>query len=341
MIEIKLVKENHKQYLDLLSLADEKTAVQPDDLEHGLLFALYDEKIKAACFLMEIDDGIVQLKYIAVNPVDQRKGYGSMLVAYALHYCRYRFTEMIVDSSCADVTGGFFQKCGFAEAKEDAKRSDSIYLHRLLVDLSKRPLAVSLRIEEPEDQEAVERLTREAFWNVYQPGCDEHYLLHLLRSSPGYLPALHLLALAQGSIVGSIVYSKSKIVTETGREIETLTFGPISIHPEYQRLGVGATLIEHTADLARKLGYRAILIYGSPAYYHRFGFVSASQFGIRMADGTSFDGFMTMELYPGALQGISGNYHPDAVFITYTKQDAEVFDRKYPARVRMKTPTQL
>jgi predicted N-acetyltransferase YhbS len=133
-----------------------------------------------------------------------------------------------------------------------------------------------LRLEEPRDYSEVEHLVREAFWNVYQPGCDEHYLLHLLRDSAGYILEMHFVAVYEGQIIGSIVYSRSRVVDDDGLEWQALTFGPLSVLPEYQRKGIGSALIRHTVSLAEQNGERAIIIFGNPAYY------AASASGLRV-----------------------------------------------------------
>ncbi len=198
-----------------------------------------------------------------------------------------------------------------------------------------------LRPEGPADYAAVEFLTREAFWNVYKPGCDEHYLLHQLRRSPGYLPALHLLALQGEQIVGSIVYSRSHIEGADGRFTDTLTFGPLSVLPAWQGQGIGSRLVLRTLDMARQQGERAVLIMGHPAYYHRFGFRPAADYGIVLPGGSSPPPFMALELYPGALQGVSGIFREDEAFLDISEEAVEAFDRAFPPRVKERRPGQL
>ena len=143
---------------------------------------------------------------------------------------------------------------------------------------------IRLRYEQPSDYKFVEELTREAFWNRYMPGCDEHYLLHILRERDCFIPGLDMVAEHRRKIVGNIVYSKAKLLCDNGETREVLTFGPISVLPSCQRKGIGTLLIEHTKVLAGKMGYKAILIYGDPDYYSRFGFIKAERYKIGTPD---------------------------------------------------------
>lgn len=200
---------------------------------------------------------------------------------------------------------------------------------------------LDIRPETPADHAAVEALTREAFWNVYRPGCVEHYLLHRLRGSPGYLPHMHLLALEGEAIVGSIVYSRSRVQGAEGTGWDALTFGPLSVLPGRQRQGIGSALVRHTLALAREAGERAVIILGSPAYYGRFGFGPAEQYGLTLPDGSSFDAFMALPLYPGALAGVRGIYREDAAFQGIDDAAVEAYDRGFAPKEKLKLPGQL
>ncbi|MCL2216391.1 MAG: N-acetyltransferase [Defluviitaleaceae bacterium] len=195
-----------------------------------------------------------------------------------------------------------------------------------------------LRPELPADRYAVESLTREAFWDTFwEPGqqiCDEHLLVHRLRKSPNYVPELNYVAEQNGKLVGHIIYSKSKIIDPAGNPHETLTFGPLSVLPEYQGQGIGKALMLHTFGVATRLGFRAVLIFGHPDYYPRVGFRRAAEFGITFKDVLPFDAFMAYPLYPGALEVISGSYHLDPVYESLTQEAALEFDKLFPPRER-------
>lgn len=194
-----------------------------------------------------------------------------------------------------------------------------------------QPEPIDLRRETPADYREVENLTREAFWNRYAPGCDEHYLVHLLRDCPAFVPELDLVAVSQGRIVGSILYSRARILLDAGGELSVLTFGPLSVLPAFQRQGIGGRLIAGTADMARDMGEVAILIYGDPAYYSRHGFVAAERFGIGTRDGLYRASLQATELRAGALANAAGRFAEDGVFDLDPAESA-AFDRAFPPK---------
>lgn len=199
---------------------------------------------------------------------------------------------------------------------------------------------ITLRIEEAKDYRAVENLTREAFWNVYKPGCSEHFILHKLRSSPAFIKELDFVAELDGEIVGNIIYSKAMVVDDAGTKHEVIGFGPISVSPSCQRQGIGARLINYTVEIAKEMGFKAIIIFGDPSYYHRFGFKNAEIFDIHTAEGENFDPFMAKELYAGSLQGITGRFFEDGAF-NVDEEELELFDRDFPTKEKKVTDTQL
>ncbi|MEA4969623.1 MAG: N-acetyltransferase [Candidatus Pelethousia sp.] len=199
---------------------------------------------------------------------------------------------------------------------------------------------IQLRREQPMDYRETENLTREAFWNQYAPGCDEHYLAHILRGSPAFVPELDAVALLDGKIVGNIMYMRALIQGDNGSEYEVLCLGPISVLPAYQRQGIGAKLIEHTRNLAREMGFRAIFLCGDPAYYSRQGFVAAESFGVRTAENMYAVALQGCELYPGALAGASGRYYENEVY-NVDKQASAAFDQSFPPKALLSgTPSQ-
>ena len=197
---------------------------------------------------------------------------------------------------------------------------------------------IRIRLETPADHYAVEELTREAFWKIHwgdgQQICDEHLLVHKLRKSPFFVPELNFVAEIGGKLVGHIIYSKSRIETDLGEVYETLTFGPISVLPEHQNMGIGKKLMRHTFEEAKRLGYRAVIIFGHPDYYPRVGFRRAAEYGITTSDGRTFDPFMAYPLYDGALDGIHGRYYIDPVYDSLTQEDTLEFDKKFPPKER-------
>lgn len=167
--------------------------------------------------------------------------------------------------------------------------------------------------ERPDQFKEAEAVTRRAFWNLHRPGCDEHLLVRKLRDDGIYLPGLSRVAVVNGKVVGGIYYSKA-VVRGSAGETQVITFGPLSVEPEYQGRGVGGALLNHTLRLAREAGFRAVIIFGEPEYYPRFGFERMDKYGITTPEGKNFDAFMGLELYPGALKGVSGAFFEGDVF---------------------------
>ena len=188
---------------------------------------------------------------------------------------------------------------------------------------------VQLRPAGPGDYRITEELTREAFWGLNRPDCDEHLLAHKLRKSQAYVPELDYVAEVDGKIVGNVIYSLGRVACEGGCQFEVLNFGPLSVLPDYQGQGVGSALMRRTIAEAKRMGYRAILFFGHPDYYPRFGFTPAERYHITTSEGKNFDAFMAMPLYDGALDGISGRYYEDAAFELDAEEAAE-FDRGFP-----------
>ena len=202
---------------------------------------------------------------------------------------------------------------------------------------------IRIRTEKCEDYPIVENLTREAFWNVYRPGCMEHYVLHRYRSLPDFLPELSLVLELDGRIIGHIMYSRAKVQCDDGTVLPIAIFGPLSVHPNLQGRGYGSMLVRQSLDLAEKMGCGAVAITGSPAYYARFGFVEARSYGIYYAgmdrnDPAPF--FMAKELKHGYLQGISGTYSDPEGYLV-SDADVEAFDRRFPPKEKLKLPGQL
>ena len=199
-----------------------------------------------------------------------------------------------------------------------------------------RDINICIRKETPEDYYAVEELTREAFWRGFwgegQTICEEHLLVHKLRKTEAFVPELSLVAEMDDKIVGHIIYSRSKVVDDSGNEHEILTFGPISTHPKYQGKGIGQALMKHSFKEAARLGFRAVIIFGYPDYYPRVGFRLAGEFGITTAEGNTFDSFMALELYPESLDGISGKYYIDSVYEQLTQEETMEFDKRFPPK---------
>ena len=199
-------------------------------------------------------------------------------------------------------------------------------------------MKITLRLEEEKDYRIVEELTREAFWNIYYPGADAHLLIHHLRRTKEFVQGLDFVVIHDNKIVGNIVYAETKIIG-TEQEYIILTFGPISVLPEYQNKGIGTKLIQHTILLSKKMGYKAIIIYGDPVYYKRFGFKESKEYNITNKDGKYPAALLVLELFPNALNGIEGKFDGGKIY-EIDKKELEEFEKGFKNREKQITKTQ-
>jgi predicted N-acetyltransferase YhbS len=203
----------------------------------------------------------------------------------------------------------------------------------------KNEMNVLLRLEEEKDYKSVENLTREAFWNIYRPGCYEHLIIHNIRKAKEFIKELDYVAIYNNEIVGNIVYVKAKIINAI-KEYDVLTFGPLSVLPKYQRTGIGKKLIEHTIKKSREIGFKAIIIYGNPVYYERFGFKISKEYGITDTEDNYNDALMILELFPRALENINGKFCESEVY-NINKIELETFENNFPYKEKLVLDTQI
>ncbi|MCI2108659.1 MAG: N-acetyltransferase [Bacteroidales bacterium] len=203
-----------------------------------------------------------------------------------------------------------------------------------------------IRLECEKDYRTVENLTREAFWNVYQPGCTEHYVLHCYRSNPDFIPELDFVMETEGIIMGHVMFSKAEILSDDGRVIPILTFGPISIAPAYKRQGYGIRLLKHALEKAQEMGFGAVFVEGNIDFYKHAGFVTASGLGIHYhaePRESTVPYFLGLELQKGYLKGIEGTYYtPRGYYVAF--QDPygfEKYDSGFPVKDILVLPGQL
>ena len=198
---------------------------------------------------------------------------------------------------------------------------------------------VKIRNEKEADYERVEEITRKSFWNLYVPGCIEHYLVHVMRSHEDFLPELDFVIEVDNQIIGNIMYTKAKLVDESGEEKEILTFGPVCIIPEYQRMGYGKMLIEHSFEKAVALGYDTIVIFGNPDNYVSRGFKSCKKYNICLENGTFPAAMMVKELKSEALDGRKWVYY-DSPVMKIDEQEAARFDESLEKMEKKFQPSQ-
>lgn len=193
---------------------------------------------------------------------------------------------------------------------------------------------ITVRREEPRDYRVVEEITRDAFWNLHSPGCDEHLIVHCLRKHSDFIPELTFVIELEGNIAGGIFYSHSKVVDKNKAEHKTLTFGPVSIAPHLHRQGLGRILISHSIAEAKKLGHRAIIIGGYPYHYQTYGFTGAKKYGISATDGNYYVGILALPLFEGALDNVSGCIHFTEAMET-DERELEQFDKGFPQKEKL------
>ncbi|NTW87956.1 MAG: N-acetyltransferase [Desulfobulbaceae bacterium] len=187
---------------------------------------------------------------------------------------------------------------------------------------------IKIRLETKEDHLKVEELTREAFWNLYAPGCDEHYLCHILRDHKDFIQELDYVAEIDGNVIASIMYTDSYLLSDDQEKVEIVSFGPLCVHPDYQRKGIGASLIEKTKLLVEKRDIPAIVIYGDPHNYCKHGFKNGIDYQVSNMDGQYPLGLLVLELQPGFFGNKKWKAKQSDVFIFEHEKVIE-FDNKF------------
>lgn len=207
----------------------------------------------------------------------------------------------------------------------------------------------TIRLELPTEQREVENLVRESFWNVYRPGCLEHYVLHCLRHDEAFIPELNFVmevideTTRQPKLIGQSICMHASITTDDGGTLPIITLGPIGIHPDYKRQGYGKALLDHVLAKAAAMGFGAMCFEGNIDFYGKSGFTYASRFGIRyhgLPEGEDASFFLCKELRPGYFDNITGEYAtPQGYFVD--EAECEEFDKLFPPRQKLKLPGQL
>lgn len=201
----------------------------------------------------------------------------------------------------------------------------------------------TIRLERKEDYRDVETLVRDSFWNVYRPGCLEHYVLHVLRTHPDFVPELDFVIEKDGRIIGQNVFMRTAIQADDGRKLPIMTMGPICIHPALKRQGYGKILLDYSLEKARLLGCGALCFEGNFDFYSKSGFTFARTFGLRyegVPDGMDDSFFLCRELISGYLKGVTGLYAPHPAYLV-NEEEAEAFDATFPPKQKLHLPGQL
>ena len=201
----------------------------------------------------------------------------------------------------------------------------------------------TIRLEKTDDYREVENLVRESFWNVYRPGCSEHFVIHVLRDDPAFVKELDFVMEQNGVLIGQNMFMRTVINADDGRVIPILTMGPIGITPELKRKGYGKKLLDYSLEKAAAMGFGAVLFEGNIGFYGHSGFTYARSFGIRYHDlpeGADDSFFLCKELIPGFLDGITGVYQtPRGYYVD--DADVEKFDKAFPHKEKLRLPGQI
>ncbi len=205
---------------------------------------------------------------------------------------------------------------------------------------------IVIRRETAQDRRAAEALVREAFWNVYRPGCLEHYVLHRLRDDPAFVPELDFVMEKDGELIGQNMFMRARIRADDGRDVPILTMGPICIAPAYKRQGYGKRLLDYSLAEAARLGFGALCFEGNIGFYGKSGFTCARSFGLRYAglpEGADDSFFLCRELREGYLDGVTGEYAPPEGYFAAEREqeDFERFDALFPPKEKLRLPGQI
>lgn len=283
--------------------------------------------------------------FVIVDEEKRGKGYGKEMMMLA---CNYAFDILKVEKITLGVFANnelayyCYKAAGFrAVSSTKVQFKGEEYWECIEMERYKvhRPSKVIIREETEKDYYATELMTQRAFWNKHHLGCDEHYLVHLLRTDPDYIPEISRVAEVDGKVVGVILYSKA-CVEENGKQHEVVTFGPLCVEPDYWSMGIGGKLLNDTMMLAKEKGYKAIVIFGEPDYYPRHGFVTCDHYGITTSEGKNFAPFMCIELIPGGLEGIQGKFYESKVFEKLYPEEVNRYNEKFPYMEKIKLPGQ-
>ncbi len=286
-----------------------------------------------------------------VHEAYRRKGIAHALMAVAKEQARLERRRAVIleTQSCNVGAVSFYLSEGFELTGIDTCCYSNTDIERKEVRLNlgivyKKKIRLKredfvIRRETPEDYHATEEMTMRAFWNKHVRGCDEHYLVHKIRTANEYIPEISRIAVKDGRVIGAIFYTKACL--QKGEETkEILTFGPLCVDVDYQGCGVGEALLEETLALAKQEGYPGVVIFGEPDYYPLRGFATCDKFGITTANGENFDAFMGYEIVPGELKSFGGKFCEPKVFENISSDDVEKYNKKFPVLKKQSFPMQ-
>lgn len=329
-------------------ITEEQIMKDAAEVSRAAFAVLSQEKMIGTIALMRVNEetGSGYIGHYLLDPCEMDKGHGTEIMREFIQMCfgilkLKELTLRVYDYNIGAIR--CYEKNGFSELeREKLNNGWSVLLLGLKKTKVKSSEETQIVIcnETEEDWNATELMTQHAFWNLHVPGCDEHLLVSKLRESKDYVPEISKIAKLNDRVVGAILYSKAYVESPDGSKHEVLTFGPLSVEPEYQSLGIGGKLLKATMEEARKAGCLAIIIFGEPEYYPRFGFQTCDHYGITTPDGKNFDAFMAYELQPGALEAIQGKFYESNVFENLPTEEADKLSEKFPTLVKLHLPGQ-
>ena len=200
---------------------------------------------------------------------------------------------------------------------------------------------MEIRLERRTDYKEVEHLVREAFWNVYRPGCYEHLIIHNMRHDSSFIPQLDYIIEKDNRIIAQIAYSTNDMCIDDEKTETVVTLGPVSVHPDYQGEGFGTKIIEYTLEKAKEMDIPYVFTIGDEDFYNRFGFEDAAKYDIQYNDvegETPF--FMIKILDEDKIDSIKGIYKDNECF-KVDEEELELFDKKFPPKKKEKREGQL
>ena len=273
----------------------------------------------------------------------QGRGYATEAVRIALRWA-FQHPEVSAVEAETDPDNTASQKvltnCGFRATGTTGAEGPRFIVYR---EETMNDKDYIIRPEKPEEHRAVENLVREAFWNVYRPGCSEHYVIHVLRDDPAFVKELDFVMEQDGTLIGQNMFMRTVIEADDGRTIPVLTMGPIGIAPERKRQGCGKAILDYSLQKAAGMGFGAVLFEGNIDFYGKSGFDYARNFGIRYHDlpeGADDSFFLCKELIPGYLDGVTGVYQtPQGYYVD--DADVDEFDKAFPPKEKRKLPGQI
>lgn len=340
LYKLELDKEMKKAYSEMIACMKEN----PEHEEWGAdwLIELKDgTSVGGICFKGAPDEkGIVEIGY-GIDEGYRRNGYASEAVYAVTEWAMKQKGVLCVTAQTDkdnEISKKVLRKNNFVEDGV-GEEGPLFKKYRYADNTGSLKGKVIIREERESDYYETELVAKRAFWNLHVPGCNEHYLVHILRKSKDYLPELSRVAEVNGKIVGEIFYVMSYVM-DGNKKIDVLTFGPLCVDPMYQNLGIGGRLLEETMEIARQKGYKAIIIFGEPYYYPRHGFKTCDNFGITTCDGENFDQFMGIELVKDGLKDIKGKFYESSAYEDSNSPKADEYDKSFPYMMKLKMPWQ-